>query len=256
MFSEERRELIYEKIEKLGRILAKDLAEEFNVSIDSIRRDLSIMEEEGLIKRTHGGAISQPNVRQKPQHHLTRYGDSNEYQNAIARKAIDFIQEGNTIFIGGAAIHFAMLKYLPKLISYTVVTNSLEIAYHLRDMMNIDTYLIGGKVKESGNITDALANDFIKQFTLDLSFITAGGISPKGLSTTSPEVALFHKTIIENSTKVIALMEHTKIGEDLFIKMHSLSKLDLLITDREDSEEKLELIRSSEVKTIYAYEDD
>lgn len=252
MFSEERREKIFERVEKLGRVLAKDLADEFNVSIDSIRRDLSIMEEEGLLKRTHGGAIPNPKVRTKPQASSERYGEGTDYQNAIAKEAVRHIKEDETIFIGGAAIHYVMLKYLPKKIPFTVVTNSVEIAYQLRDFPNVQTYLMGGRVKTSGNITDGLANEFARQFTIDVSFATAGGISVRGLSTATPEVAIFHKTISENSRKTIALMEHTKLGVELFTRMCSLSKLDLVITDEEASEEKIEMIRSQGIRILIA----
>ncbi|MCA1058762.1 DeoR/GlpR family DNA-binding transcription regulator [Rossellomorea aquimaris] len=256
MFSEERREKILEKVEKVGRVLAKDLAEEFNVSIDSIRRDLSIMEEDGLIKRTHGGAIPNPKVRTMPQAPAKRYGEGTNEQNAIAKAAALHIKEDETVFIGGASIHYVLLKYLPIHIPFTVVTNSVEIAYHLREFSNIQTYLMGGKVKSSGNITDSLANEFARQFTLDLSFATAGGISARGLSTATPEVAIFHRTIFENSRKVIALMEHTKLGVELFTGMHSLSKLDLVITDEEASKDKIAMIRSQGVETFIAKKDE
>lgn len=254
MFSEERREKIFEKVKKEGRVLAKELAEEYEVSIDSIRRDLSMMEEEGLLKRTHGGAIPIPKVRTMPQPVSIRYGEGSENQNAIAKNAVFYIKENETVFIGGASIHYVMLKYLPKHFPYTVMTNSVEIAYHLRSFTNIHTYLIGGKVKSSGNITDGLANDFANRFKLDVSFATAGGLSKRGLSTATPEVAIFHRTIYENSRKVIALMEHTGLGMDLFTEMISLSKLDLVITDNEAEEEEIEMIRSQGVKIILAEE--
>ncbi|WP_175989317.1 DeoR/GlpR family DNA-binding transcription regulator [Bacillus sp. Marseille-Q1617] len=250
MFSEERREKILEKVEKIGRVLAKDLAEEYNVSIDSIRRDLSIMEEDGLLKRTHGGAIPNPKARNKPQAPSIRYGEGNPAQNAIAKAAAEYIKEDETVFIGGSSIHYLMLKYIPRTIVFTVVTNSVEIAYHLRDFSNVETYLIGGKMKESGNITDGLANEFAKQFTIDVNFVTAGGLSTRGLSTSTPEVAIFHNTILTNSRKNIVLMENHKLGMDMFAVMKSpMSKLALVITDDETGEEKIGMIHSHGVNT-------
>ena len=239
MFTEERREKILEILEREGRVLAKDLADEFGLSIDSIRRDLSIMEEQGLLKRTHGGAIPIGNVRMMPQPPSIRFGDGNAYQNAIAKEASSYIQEGQTVFIGGASTHFVMLKYLPRNIRFTVVTNSVEIAYHLREVENIQTYLIGGFVKSSGNITDAIANELARQFTIDVCFATAGGLSEKGLSTATPEVAMFHKTIYDNSKKLVTLIEHSKFGIDMFSRMYPVEKLDVVITDEETTQLKL-----------------
>ncbi|GEL78190.1 DeoR/GlpR family DNA-binding transcription regulator [Tenuibacillus multivorans] len=239
MFSEERRTKILEKIRDQGRVLAKDLAKQFNVSVDSIRRDLSIMEEDGLLQRTHGGAIPIKRVREMPQPPANRYGEGSEEQNAIAREAVKYIEEDQTVFIGGAAIHFVLLKYLPTHIHFSVLTNSVEIAYHLRGMDNVTTYLIGGLVKSSGNITDALANQFAGQFSVDVSFATAGNITFNGLSTATPEVSVIHQTIINRSKKVIGIVDHEKFGTDMFSHMCPLSELDLIITDHETPHDKV-----------------
>jgi DeoR family transcriptional regulator, fructose operon transcriptional repressor len=252
MFTEERRGKILEMLEKEGRVLAKDLADEFGLSIDSIRRDLSIMEEQGLLKRTHGGAIPIGNVRTIPQPPSVRFGDGNAYQNAIAKEASLYIKEGQTVFIGGASTHFVMLKYLPPNIRFTVVTNSVEVAYHLREIENIQTYLIGGFVKSSGNITDAIANELARQFTIDVCFATAGGLSEKGLSTATPEVALFHKTIYDNSKQLVTLIEHSKFGIDMFSRMYPVEKLDVVITDEETTQDKIDAIKTHGVDVIIA----
>ncbi|WHY89163.1 DeoR/GlpR family DNA-binding transcription regulator [Neobacillus novalis] len=252
MFSDERRQEIVKLLEENGRVWAKDLASKFEKSIDSIRRDLSIMEEQGLLKRTHGGAIPINNVRNMAQPRSIRYGEGSVYQNAIAKLAVTFIKENQTIFIGGAAIHFAILKYLPKEISYTVVTNSVEIAYQLRDLGNIQLYVIGGFVKGSGNMTDALANEFAQQFTFDLCFGTAGALSSKGLSTATPEVSIFHKTVFNNSRKIIALIEHFKFGDDMFSSFYPVNRLNIIITDHETKAEDINMVKTQGVEILVA----
>src|SRR3954471_16614640 len=102
MFAEERRQKIWELLQKRQRVLAKELAEMFGVSVDSIRRDLSIMEEQGLLKKTHGGAIPIPKVRTLPPPPAIRYGKASPYIRAIAKMAASYIQEGDTVFIGSA----------------------------------------------------------------------------------------------------------------------------------------------------------
>lgn len=252
MFTEERRQEILNMLEKDGRVLAKDLAQQFNLSIDSIRRDLTIMEEQGLLQRTHGGAIPVAKVRTFAQPPEKRYGEGSSYHNAIAELASSYIKENQTIFLGGAAIHYVMLNYLPISFPYTVITNSVEIAYHLRKFNNIDTFVIGGKMKSSGNITDALATEFASQFSLDLCFATAGALSPNGLSTASPEVSVFHRTIYNNSKKVVALMDHTGFGVEMFSHMYPVQKLDIIITDEETTEDKIDLIKAQGVEVLVA----
>ncbi|AAP09723.1 MULTISPECIES: DeoR/GlpR family DNA-binding transcription regulator [Bacillus] len=239
MFTEERREKILELLNTDGRVVAKDLAERFDMSIDSIRRDLSIMEKDGLLKRTHGGAIELTRVRNLAAEPAKRYSDSSIYEDTIARVAVSYIQEGDSIFIGGASVHNAMLKYLPE-VSFTVITNSIEIAGYLREYKNIDTYLIGGKVKPSGNITDTLASELISRFSIDLYFSTGGGISLQGISTATPEVAYFSKRVSEIARRNICLVPHNKLGIDCFIRGESLKEIDIIITDEEASKETVQ----------------
>ncbi|MGG0254571.1 DeoR/GlpR family DNA-binding transcription regulator [Bacillus toyonensis] len=239
MFTEERREKILELLSTDGRVIAKDIAERFDMSIDSIRRDLSIMEKDGLLKRTHGGAIELTRVRNLAAEPAKRYSDSSIYEDTIAKVAALYIQEGDSIFIGGASVHNAMLKYLPE-VSFTVITNSIEIAGYLREYKNIDTYLIGGKVKPSGNITDTLASELISRFSIDLYFSTGGGISLQGISTATPEVAYFSKRVSEIARRNICLVPHNKLGIDCFIRGESLKEIDIIITDEEASKETVQ----------------
>mgnify|MGYP005753557095 CR=1 FL=1 len=252
LFTDERRGEILKVLEQDGRVLAKDLADQFNMSIDSIRRDLSIMEEQGLLKRTHGGAIPIASVRTMPRPPAKRFGDGTEHQNAIAKMAASYVKAHQTVFIGGASIHYVLLKYLPKDIPFTVLTNSLEVAYALRGSENISTFLIGGNVKTSGNMTDALANEFVRQFTVDLCFVTAGALSVKGLSTATPEVAIFYKTIYGNSKKLVAMFEHTKVGQEMFAGMYPVGKLDVVITDSETDKEKINALKAAGVEVLVA----
>lgn len=251
MFTDERRDKIIELLQKNGRVLAKELADMFELSIDSIRRDLSIMEEKGLLKRTHGGAIPAAKVRSAPLPPDLRYKEASPHQDAISKLAASFIQEKDTVFIGSAGIHYGMLKFLPE-VPFTVVTNAIRVADALKDREEIDVYLIGGKVKSSGNISDTLANQFLRQFTLDLCFVAGGGISKNGVSTSSPEVASLGRTAVEISRKRICLAPHEKLGVDFFAKEGPITDMDLLITDSEASINAIEDIENKGVKVLIA----
>jgi DeoR/GlpR family transcriptional regulator of sugar metabolism len=253
MFSEERRDEILRLLHTNGRVQVKELADMFTMSIDSIRRDLSIMEEKGLLKRTHGGAILGAKVRNTttPESLASRFSEGTPYQNAISKKAASFIQEKDTVFISGTGIHFGMMKHLPEF-NFTVVTNSIHVADTLKDRTQIDTYLIGGKVKPSGNITDSLAYDFTRQFSLDLCFITGGAISKNGISTATPEVASLGRVAMDVSRKTICLAPYEKLGIDHFAKLGPITSVDILITDEEANIEAIEEIENKGVKVIIA----
>lgn len=255
MFAEERREVILAKLKNHGRIFAKDLAEEFQVSIDTVRRDLTSMEEDGLLKRTHGGAITLSKVRRLPMNDKIRYGEGTEHQNAIARLAISYIEQGDTVFIGGASIHYILLKYLPVDRSYTVITNSLTIADKLKKFKNIETYIVCGKITDEEGIVDALATDFIRNLRIDVAFLTGGGLSADyGLSSSTPEGASFQRTVAEVSHKKICLANFDKIGAEFFSKTLDVKDLDLIITDWEAPDEEIEKIQKLGVKVLVAEE--
>ncbi|MBG9789213.1 cytochrome C [Brevibacillus laterosporus] len=231
MFAEERRGKILEILHEAQRVLVKELAEQFHVSIDSIRRDLSIMEEQGLLKKTHGGAIPVSAVRKPVVPSAVRIKDGPSHITAISKTAVSYIQEHDTIFLSGTNLHFHMVKYLPQHMPITVVTNSIKIAEQLRESENTDVYLIGGQVKKTGLISDIIANEMVKQFTIDLCFMTAGAISLQGVSTPTPEVASFSRAVLEVSRRRFILASHENMEHDAFSKIGPLNSFHLLITD-------------------------
>lgn len=257
MFAEERREQILSKVRSLGRVFAKELAEEMQVSIDTIRRDLTTMEEDGLLKRTHGGAVPLSKVRRFPMDDRIRYSEGTEHQNAVAKLAASYIEQGDTVFIGGASIHYILLKYLPIDRDYTVITNSLIIAEKLKSHCNIETYIVCGKVKSEEGIVDPLATEFIRTLRIDTAFLTGGGISAKhGLSSSTPEGAIFQRAVAEVSRRKICLANFDKVGTEFFSKTIDLKDLDILITDWESPDEEIEKIQQMGVKVLMAKENE
>jgi DeoR/GlpR family transcriptional regulator of sugar metabolism len=255
MFSEERREKILEVLKNEGRVLAKELSDALQVSIDSIRRDLSSLEDNGLLKRTHGGAIPVTEVKKGPAAPAQRYTDGSPYENTVAKEAAKLIKERDTLFIGGASIHYVLLKYLPN-VPLTIVTNSLKIAEALREKQNVDLYVIGGKVKNSGNMTDALATQLVSQYTFDLTFATGGGITERGISTATPEAAAFMNAVGKVSRRSVGLFPHYKIGVNAFANVGPVSNLEVLITDEEAPRDHLQSIEQHGLKVIIAGTDE
>lgn len=255
MFAEERREKILSMIKHRGRVFAKDLAEEFKVSIDTIRRDLTVMEEECLIKRTHGGAVPLSKVRRLPIDDKIRFSQGTEHQNSIAELAASFIDNGDTVFMGGASIHYILTKYLPTDKNYTVVTNSLIIAERLKSFNNIETYIVGGKITDEEGIVDALAIEFVRSLRIDVAFLTGGGVSAEhGISSSTPEGSIFQREVAKVSRKKICLANFDKLGSEFFSKTLPVNELDMIITDWEASEEEIEKIRLLGVKVLVAKE--
>lgn len=246
MFIEERHQEILRVLDQNGRISIASIQELFSVSVDSARRDLRILEEKGLLKRTHGGAIPLMKVGTKPPANWTvrDITDVNPYYNAIAKKACSLIQANDTIFVTSASVGFLMLQHLPTDIPFTVVTNSIIIADELKARDNISVFIVGGQLRSRGNCRDALAVEFVKKLNFDINFVTGAGFSAKvGLSNGTPETAAFQNAVIENSRKNVVLVPNSKLGFNGFIQVADAAKFDLVITDWEALEEELSRIQ-------------
>ncbi|MNI79170.1 HTH-type transcriptional repressor GlcR [compost metagenome] len=117
--------------------------------------------------------------------------------------------------------------------------------------------MVGGKLRpSSGNIIDTLALDMISKFTLDLSFLTGGGVSANGISTATPEGASFTRILSDISRKRICLAPHEKVGIRMFATSIPIERLDLIITDHGAPNKIIQEIESRNVKVIIAEEDD
>ncbi|MBS3682099.1 DeoR/GlpR transcriptional regulator [Ornithinibacillus massiliensis] len=255
MLAEERRQIILEILQKDGRVIAKELADLFQISVDSVRRDLSMMENQGLLQKTYGGAIALKalqKVRTLPTSESKRYGIPEPHQDAISKLASSYIQEHDTVFIGGAGIQYGMLKHLPVDIPFTLVTNSMKIAESVRKQKNITAYLIGGKLRgeSAGSIIDILAIEMMSKFSLDIGFITGGGITASGISTATPEGAAFARKVAEVSRKNICLAPNEKVGQNMFVTSVPIDKIDLIITDEAVSEKVIQDIEKTNAEII------
>ena len=239
MLVEERQQSILKVLKLEGRVLVKAIAEQLGVSIDTIRRDLMAMEKRGLLKRTHGGAIPAQKVRALPQPNEIRYSDGSPEEKAMAKVAAAYISLGDTVFISSAHLHYVMLPMLPRDFPYSVVTNSIVVADYLRTVDNIDTYLVGGKIRPSGSVVDGFAVEFLKGLKLDLCFLVGGGLTAEfGVSMSTSDGALIQRTAARAARRVICLSTKDKLGTDNFARVVSADRLDVVITESDASEDE------------------
>lgn len=254
MFIEERHQEILKMLSEKGRISVAEIQEKFNISVDSARRDLRILEEKSLLKRTHGGAIPLMQVGAIP----PRVRDMKSMEicdnyAAIAKKGAEFIKENDIVYLTSASLGFIMLKYLPKNIKYTLVLNSVALAEELKYWDNITVYIVGGKMRKNGpaSIVDSFATSFVKNMHFDINLMTGGGVDAEfGLSNGTDETATFQRAVIENARKNILLMPNQKIGFKAFIKVCDVTKFDTLITDWDALEDELVKIEELGVNVV------
>lgn len=255
MFIEERHQEILDIISKNGRISIGEIQEKFDVSQDSARRDLRILEEKGLLKRTHGGAIPARQIAygKPPQTTCKDIAEIKENYMAIAKKAVSMIRNNDVVFIIQATIGYFMAQNLPKDIRIRVVTNSIVIAEELRKKENISVILLGGEMDGKGTCYDAFAIDMINRLRFDKAFITAACISPSfGLSIQKSQAISFWNAVIDSSKENIGLFPTEKIGFDSVVSICPAKRLDILITDWDASEEDLQAFDEQGINVVIA----
>ena len=151
MFIEEHHQEISDIIKENGKITITEITSKYGISDESARRDLRLLEQKGVCKRTHGGAISIGQVSARPP--VNRDFDImpifDNYRE-ISRAAAKNIKENDTIYLTGGSFGHIMISFLPRDIHYTVVVNSVDIGKELRDFENIDVYIAGGKMRLVG----------------------------------------------------------------------------------------------------------
>ena len=256
MFMEERQQKIAEVIETTGKITVAEIVKEYGISEESARRDLRLLEQKGICKRTHGGAIrpQQVSVRPPVNREFSNMPVFDNYRE-IAKKAAEQIREHDVVYLTGGSFGHIMIPFLPTDIHYTVVVNSVEIGKELRPFENIEVYVTGGKMRQSGSLTDSLATEFVSRIHFDLCFMTGAGLTADfGLSNGTDETASFQRAVIRNSRTRFLLIPSSKIGVDSFIKVCEADVFDAVITDWECVEDQIAALEEKGLDVIVVEE--
>ena len=256
MFIEERHQEITEIIKENGKITIAEITDKYGISDESARRDLRLLEQKGVCKRTHGGAISVQQVSARPP--VDRDFESmpifDNYRE-ISRKAVAMIRENDTIYLTGGSFGHIMVSFLPRNIHYTVIANSVDIGKELRAFDNIEVYIVGGKMRQSGSLVDSLSNEFVSRLHFDLCFITGAGLTADfGLSNGTDETATFQRTVIQNSRRRCLVIPSSKVGVDSFIKVCDVDAFDSIITDWDCVEDHITAIEEKGVNVTIVEE--
>ena len=241
MFIEERHQEILNTLNQNGRISVEEITEKFGVSMESARRDLRLLEEKGLLKKTHGGALPARQIAfGKPPKVTGKVSEIFPNYLAIARKAVSMIQNNDVIFITSASVGYLMTQNMPDDLNVRVVTNSIVIAEELREKDNVSVILLGGEMDAKGNCSDGFALEMIRRLRFDKCFLTSAVISAEfGLSIQKSQAILLWNALMDSSKESIGLYPAEKIGFESVVSICPANRLHKLITDWDASEEDL-----------------
>lgn len=233
---EKRQQRIADHVLAEGRVKAAALSESFDVSIETIRKDLLDLQEAGILERVHGGARARRIERESA--YQRRRAVNTEEKAAIAAKAIHEIEDGSTIYLDYGTTTYALASELVRAgRSLTVVTNALPIANNLAEAADIEILVLGGYFRRNEfSLYGPVGEKAWAGIYVDAGFFGAAGIHPEaGMTNHHPlEVAVTQKALTHCRT-VTALADSSKLGVIAVHQVSPLDQLDLLITDSSPS---------------------
>ena len=261
MYTIERKTEILNLLQKNGSINVIELANRFDSSKETIRRDLRELEQNGLLVRTHGGAIPvetkqqiQTSIPEPPvkEREFTNFEEKQE----ICRKAASFIQSEDNVFVDNSSTTIYLAQYVPPHIQVTFITNSIPFLIQAAQLNNPNHsfFCLGGMLKASnlsihGNMT--LHN--AKEYYPNKVFLSCTGISPdRMLTDSSIQEVDIKKLMIERSKEVYVLADHTKFEKNGQIFLSSFHDIDHIITDNKTLQSNYSYLNNYNIDVIIA----
>jgi DeoR family fructose operon transcriptional repressor len=232
MYLEERHAAILERARADGRVDVGALASEFDVTPETVRRDLSALERLGHLRRVHGGAIPVERLGFEPGIQARDAAMAAE-KARIAQAALAELPQEGAILLDAGTTTARLAELLPADRELTVVTNAVPIAMTLSSRPNLTVLTIGGRVRgRTLAMVDQWALRVLAETYVDVAFVGANGISvERGLTTPDVTEAAVKAAMVQAARRAVVLADHTKVGNDAFARFAELRQVDTLISD-------------------------
>ena len=234
LFVEERHARIVEYLEERGKATVAELCERFGVSGATMRNDLRTLENADLITRAHGGAMKRTRTGLELDS-LQKEVQNRDAKRAIARAALELLDEGDTIALDTGTTTLELARLLKSYRDLTVVTNDLAIGMMLEECPGVTTIFLGGTVRKRFHCTVSFGDmdSLMGGLTVDKAFMGTNSFSAEeGASTPDLGTAHVKARLIRMAAKVILLCDATKHGSRSFARFASPAEIDVLVTDR------------------------
>lgn len=253
MMADERRSYLIDYLTKHQRATVKELSVRLQVSEATLRTDLNVLEDEGVVRRIHGGAVLADHQHgPAPAYSFTAREKRNpDLKAAIGRKAMEFVQEGQCILIDASTTALELAKCLKRTpIRLTVVTSGVYTALELKENPMIHVILIGGVLQMgSGAIEGTLGTDILDKIKADQLFTSPAGFKPdSGLTDFNVYEVELKRKMVNATDRVIALMDSTKFGVGSIASYADTPRIQTLITDNGAPADMLEALKARNIQ--------
>ena len=236
---------ILELLSQGGSVAVSDLSAELGVSEATIRRDLRALDEQRLLERAHGGAVSQGTAYELPVRY--RAGHARVEKQRIARAAVERVGDGDVVALTGGTTTTEVGRQLARLSGLSVVTNALNIAAELAVRPNLKLIVTGGVARgASYELVGPLAESTLHSINIDVAFVGVDGIDrDAGLTTQNETEAATNRVLIERSRRVIVVADASKLGRVVFASICPVSAVTELVTQADADPGQVDKLRAA-----------
>jgi DeoR/GlpR family transcriptional regulator of sugar metabolism len=212
----ERRQLLLDTLRKQPGLRVSQLAQVLGVSEGTIRNDLNALEDQGRLKRIHGGAVLNDQDQFQNKSFIRRYHQNAAAKIAIAREAASLIEDGDSILLDASSTAYYLARTLSDRNKLRVMTNGFEVAQELARNTSNTVILIGGVVeKDTSSVTGLLSEQIIAEMHIEKAFFSCSGFSiERGMTEVHLGEAQLKRKAIESSKQIYALIDSTKFGKE------------------------------------------
>lgn len=252
MLAIERRREILTRLGAEGKVIVAELARDFDVTEETVRRDLERLDKEGLASKTHGGAVSVQNSTLDLPYKI-RFGVNVEEKKKIADTVASLISDGEKIMVDGSSTAIYIIKKLKTKRNMTVITNSVEILLELADKPDWTVLSTGGVLKEGAlALTGSSAERMISSYHVDTAICSCKGVDTElGVTDSNEKDTLIKQAMFSSAERRILAVDSGKLDKKSFVRVCNLKDIDILVTDSEPSEKWIEHCKGLGVKNIY-----
>jgi DeoR family transcriptional regulator, fructose operon transcriptional repressor len=232
MYPEERQQAIVDRARVAGRVEVATLADDLDVTTETIRRDLKVLERHGLLRRVHGGAIPVERLGFEPAL-AARDAVLTAEKERIAKAALAELPAEGSILLDAGTTTARLAEALPLDRELVVLTNGLPIAMSLSARPNLTVLLVGGRVRgRTLAAVDSWALHALADSYVDVAFLGTNGVSvERGLTTPDTTEAAVKRAMVRSARRTVLLADHTKVGNDHLARFADLDDVDVIITD-------------------------
>ncbi|QIK76932.1 DeoR/GlpR family DNA-binding transcription regulator [Nocardioides piscis] len=255
MYAAERQQAMARLINQQARVSVAELAEDLEVTTETVRRDLSALERMGLIRRVHGGAVPVSALAVIESGISERDLANTDAKDAIAAAAVALLPpSGSMIVVDAGSTTARLAALLPRDHRLTVVTHAVPIAARLAGLPHIELVLLPGRVRPTTHAAvgaDTVAA--LSDIRADVSFLATNGLSAgRGLTTPDRDEAAVKRAIVSAGRRTVVLADSTKIGVESSLRFAALGEVDVVVTDAGISEHESSALAEAGVEVVVA----